>query len=158
MTVTARYRASARPPTPCAHGLACWLMRAQHERFTCAALAPDTLTPKRARDVVGRALNAWRLPRLREGALLVTSELTTNALRHGRIGSDAVNLRLYVEFGRLVFEVEDFSPHPPEVKRLAEARDGGGGFGLHLVDDLADDWGHEFLTGARKRVWASWKI
>ena len=71
--------------------------------------------------------------------MLLVSELVTNAVRHAR--SDRFEVRLEVRPELLRLEVHDegegFSP------RLAPSGDAGGGFGLHIVDRLADRWGVE---------------
>jgi anti-sigma regulatory factor (Ser/Thr protein kinase) len=149
-------------PTRCRHGLRCELARAQHERFECGAFPADAFAPKRSRHLARLALAAWGLPKLGDAVMEVASELTTNAWRHGAAaGSKAVtrlDVRVFVEDGQFVFEVEDESPDAPTVKTLIEARNSGSGFGMNLVRDLADDWGTEFLVGKRKRVWAAWKL
>jgi len=94
------------------------------------------------------------LPRLRPACLdtlrLLASEVVTNAIRHGPGGSEAtVIMRVQVVGERAHVEVEDtgggFSPPgPPKA-------DGSGGWGLYLVDKLADRWGVE--DGPPTRVW-----
>lgn len=80
----------------------------------------------------------------RADATLMTSELVTNALVHG-IGT--ISLRLDVEPGALRIEVSDqgnvaLAPSPSPGAH--------GGWGLRIVDQLADDWG--VLAGSTK-VW-----
>jgi serine/threonine-protein kinase RsbW len=80
----------------------------------------------------------------RADAALMVSELVTNALQHG-IGT--ISLRIDVEPGGLRVEVSDqgqldLSPSP-----TAGAH---GGWGLRIVDELADEWG--VLSGST-RVW-----
>jgi anti-sigma regulatory factor (Ser/Thr protein kinase) len=80
----------------------------------------------------------------REDAALMVSELVTNALQHG-IG--AITLRIDVDARAVRVEVADegnvaVSPTP--------APGAHGGWGLRLVDQLADTWG--VLEGST-RVW-----
>jgi hypothetical protein len=144
-------------PTRCMHGPRCDLARAVHEHFECIALPPDGLAPKRARHLVKLALAAWNLSDLEDDATKVASELTTNSLRHGR-SVTRIDSRVYIEAGQLIFEVEDNNPQPPVLKPLTAARTSGSGFGLHLVSDVSDDWGFEYITRDRKRVWAAWDL
>lgn len=94
------------------------------------------------------------LPNLRPACLetlrLLVSEVVTNAIRHGPRGSDAATvMRVEVLGDRVRVEIEDtgggFSPPgPPKA-------DGSGGWGLFLVDELADRWG--IRDGPPTRVW-----
>jgi anti-sigma regulatory factor (Ser/Thr protein kinase) len=80
----------------------------------------------------------------REDAALLVSELVTNALVHG-IGT--ITLRIDVEPAALRVEVSDegnvaLAPSPTPGAH--------GGWGLRIVDQLADEWG--VLAGSTK-VW-----
>ena len=83
-----------------------------------------------ARRFTRLTLLAWTDGAAVDDALLVVTELATNALTHG--GGDPV-LRLSVEGGDIRVEVFDDNPAPP-VRRPAGA---DGGWGLALVDRLA---------------------
>jgi anti-sigma regulatory factor (Ser/Thr protein kinase) len=78
---------------------------------------------------------------------LVVSELITNALLHTDTAAD---LRATVTDGAIHIEVHDSAPSPPH-KRAA--RGAGGGFGLHIVEAIAVDWGWR-RTPDGKVVWA----
>ena len=83
-------------------------------------------------------------PRKREDAALMVSELVTNALLHG---TGTISLRIDDEASMLRVEVSDegsvaLAPCPTPGDH--------GGWGLHIVDQLADDWG--VLQGSTK-VW-----
>lgn len=75
--------------------------------------------------------------------MLLVSELVTNAVRHAC--SEDFEVRLEVKPDLLRLEVHDggdgFEP------RIAPSEDGGGGYGLFLVDRLADRWGVERDAG-----------
>ena len=79
--------------------------------------------------------------------MLLVSELVSNAVRHAACGS--FELRLSVRPERLRLEVHDdgsgFSPV------VAPRRDGTGGYGLFIVQQLADRWGVECENGSS--VW-----
>lgn len=68
-----------------------------------------------------------------DAVLLVVSELVTNAARH--TGALA-RLRLRVDAGGLSVAVEDGDPRPPVPR--APDMGGGGGFGWHMVERLAE--------------------
>jgi anti-sigma regulatory factor (Ser/Thr protein kinase) len=78
---------------------------------------------------------------------LVVSELVTNALLHTQTPTD---LRATVTEGAIHIEVHDRASVPP---RTREAQGAGGGFGLHIVDAIAVDWGWR-ATPDGKVVWA----
>ncbi len=103
-----------------------------------------------ARQATRDALATWRLAYLEETAVLLVSELVTNAVRHAR-GSDTITLELQAAGTRLRIEVQDADPRWPQPRTPAGFD--GSGFGLMLVDALAGKWGvRETVTG--KAVWA----
>ena len=114
---------------------------------------PDSVG--RARDAVGQLeseLSARRMGDLR----LLVSEVVTNSIRHaGMQASDVIRLRFSTSGGSLRVEVADngkgFEPEPrgPDLSRP-------GGWGLYLVEQLAERWGVE--TGARTLVWFELKL
>ena len=86
-----------------------------------------------------------------DDARLLLSELVTNAVRHSGLGAgDTIGLEVSATSGLLRAEVTDggrgFEPAPRTAPRLE-----AGGWGLHLVDRLADRWGVD--RGATVRVW-----
>jgi anti-sigma regulatory factor (Ser/Thr protein kinase) len=95
-----------------------------------------------ARRAMSRAAVLWRLDReMTEIALLLVSELATNAIRHG---SPPIRLSLRLdrdrlERDRLRVEVTDSSPSLPELSHPAP--DQIGGRGLQIVQLLAARWG-----------------
>jgi anti-sigma regulatory factor (Ser/Thr protein kinase) len=102
-----------------------------------------------ARQVTRETLTAWRVPHLEETAVLLVSELVTNAVRHARTGGLAIALRLEAAWLRI--EVHDADPHEPR-QRAPGALDESG-FGLLLIEALAGKWGvQQTITG--KAVWA----
>jgi anti-sigma regulatory factor (Ser/Thr protein kinase) len=85
----------------------------------------------------------------REGLLLVFEELASNAIRHG--GGD-VRALIVAGRGGWLLDLSDEAPDRPPVP--AVDRDPAlGGMGLHLVAQLATDFGWERRPG-RKHVWA----
>ncbi len=71
---------------------------------------------------------------------LIVSELVTNAVRHGSANpQDRILVRLSVADGSIHGEVED-SGGSFDGTRRPLTRDQTGGFGLHIIDQLASDW------------------
>ena len=102
----------------------------------------------RARRVLTRALHEWGIDGDHANvAVLLTSELVTNAIRHGVA---PVRLRAGLERARLRVEVDD------EADGTVAPRDAAptdlDGRGLHLVECLSDRWGCRSDTTG-KRVW-----
>jgi anti-sigma regulatory factor (Ser/Thr protein kinase) len=90
-----------------------------------------------ARRAMAHAAELWRLDReLTETALLLVSELATNAIRHG---TPPVRLSLRLERNRLRVEVTDSSPALPELTNAEP--DQTSGRGLQIVQQLAGAWG-----------------
>jgi len=90
------------------------------------------------------------LPReLIDIALLLTSELVTNAVKYG---GDRIILTVRDEPKALWVEVYDSGPRRPQIGTGASQAEGGRG--LLLVDSLADDWGTSgSAEGRGKVVW-----
>lgn len=85
-----------------------------------------------------------------ETAVLLVNELVTNSVRH--TSSATITLVLRPESAGLMALVEDEDPGYP---RPGESGDGElSGFGLLVVDRLADEWGWDVdVTNHRKQVW-----
>ncbi|MFF1912055.1 ATP-binding protein [Streptomyces sp. NPDC058239] len=108
-----------------------------------------------SRDFVTGVLVEWELHPLVEDIKLCVSELATNALLHGAPpGREfCVGLHRGEELVRL--EVRDSGPGQPAVQRPDD--DACSGRGLHLVSELADDFGvDDHVVG--KTVWLVFKI
>jgi anti-sigma regulatory factor (Ser/Thr protein kinase) len=80
-------------------------------------------------------------------AMVLTSELVTNAVVHART---QVDVRVELDDGRMRVEVADGDPRMP--RPVAYAADDLGGRGLYLVEQLASDWGSDRADGG-KIVW-----
>ena len=109
---------------------------AEHLDEAHLRLAPQPLSVARARSAVRRLLERGGRADLVETAVLLVSELVTNALLHAgthidltaRLGADGVRV-----------EVGDGSPHLPSRRRYAATA--GTGRGLMMLDSMAADWG-----------------
>jgi anti-sigma regulatory factor (Ser/Thr protein kinase) len=101
-----------------------------------------------ARRHVRAAVAAWGLPVDQDVAILLTSELVTNAVRH--VTGQAVTLALSCSNDHLRVDVHDSSRFLPVL--TAAAADAEAGRGLMLVATLAADWGY-YRTPAGKGVY-----
>jgi anti-sigma regulatory factor (Ser/Thr protein kinase) len=105
------------------------------------------------------AVAAWLSPQVADQVLddaqLLVSELVTNSVRHAQLAAGAT-VRVTVEIceGFVRLEVED--PGDVAIGAVAPDREHGGGFGLFLVEALAQRWGsnHDGSTC----VWAELAI
>jgi serine/threonine-protein kinase RsbW len=104
-----------------------------------------------ARQLTREALIAWQRADLEETAVLIVSELVTNAVRHASTGGSLVALRLEIDGTSVRIEVHDEDPRWPQPS-TPDALDESG-FGFVLVNALASKWGvSDTATG--KAVWA----
>ena len=118
------------------------------ERVT--TLAPHPASAAVARRFVRDVLVEGERAAWVERAELAVSELVTNAIVHA--GSQPVVL-LDVSAGHVAVRVQDGSDAPPLVKPPTQGE--AGGFGVRLVDQMADRWGVEIELGVGKSVWFS---
>jgi anti-sigma regulatory factor (Ser/Thr protein kinase) len=101
-----------------------------------------------ARRFVRSTLQSWELDQLVEAAVLVVSELATNAVLHAR---SSFLVRLTVDHrGALRVEVVDASTKRPQRRPFTPGSTTGRG--LSIVEDLVSDWGVEPVEGG-KVVW-----
>ena len=77
-------------------------------------------------------------PPLLETMRLLVTELIANSVKHA--GSDAVGLKVVVARSAVLVEVRDQGPGFEPADR-EEGQDESSGWGLFLVDRLADRWG-----------------
>ena len=128
---------------------ACPDRQGETRRLMRLALPPDVPTVRLARQATRDTLAAWQLSHLEDAAVLLVSELVTNAVRHAR-DTGAIGLELASVGTGLRMEVQDGDPH----WRLkpSSADDDESGFGFVLVDSLAGRWGIRRVS-AGKAVW-----
>ena len=120
------------------------------ERSLRLALPPDVPAVRLARQATRDALAAWELRHLEDTAVLLVSELVTNAVQHA-VDTGAIGLELTISGSRLLLEVQDGDPTWRPMPGLAECDESG--YGFVLVDSLAGRWGVRRVC-AGKAVWA----
>lgn len=102
-----------------------------------------------ARRFVELKLKEWKLDRLLDDALLVISELVTNAITHA---ASSCRIRLSVNSTTLRIDVVDGGTGTPEPQPPSDTQEHGRG--LHMVDAVTSAWGLEDVPGQGKLVWA----
>lgn len=130
-----------------ASGIAGEMLEPTSESFSMAVPC-DPRAPAAVRDALDRREDiGWVLG----DAMLVASELVTNAVLHsGCSGDETIEVCVEVRSERLRISVRD----PGRSGRNAEVRAGQpvGGWGLRVVEQLAERWGSERTEGYQ--VWA----
>lgn len=113
-------------------------------RHFTVLLSPTPRGARLGRLLATEQLRSWGLPL--DPAENVIAELAVNAATHGRVPGRDFRLTLYVVARTLRVEVTDTRAEC--LPRL------GTGYGLRLVDALADRWGVAAGPSPRKTVWA----
>ncbi len=116
---------------------------------TVTTLPPTGRSAAAARRTIERALDEADLRGLLDEALLLVTELVTNAVVHA--GTE-IELRIETAPEGLRVEVVDRSPGSLPVIQPAPAETREGGRGVFLLDALADEWGTRHFSGG-KSVW-----
>jgi anti-sigma regulatory factor (Ser/Thr protein kinase) len=89
---------------------------------------------------------------MRQRLALLLSELVTNAIQHGGAGPhETIQVRLTSDTKRVRVEVHDPGSHAGAPTDRLEAETGG--YGLLLVDRLADGWGRENTGAGGSLAW-----
>lgn len=113
-----------------------------------ATVRPDISAARQARDLLRRSACATHPRPHPDAAVLLLSEVVTNAVRHG---SAPIHLSVECD-GRqgLVVRVSDAGLSLPRLRPVAGADEGGRG--MWLVDQLSEAWGVD-VTPHGKAVW-----
>jgi anti-sigma regulatory factor (Ser/Thr protein kinase) len=125
-------------------------------------LIPGPESVKAARDFTAATLGGWKLEALVEEAVIVASELVTNAIRHGTCPSGpntdvaSVMLAWQRHDGRIICVVTDGSAMPPVLEQADISAESGRG--LQVVHALAAAWGWVLLGACEKAVWAAFQL
>ncbi|WP_043267806.1 ATP-binding protein [Streptomyces sp. CT34] len=135
--------------------------------FAACALSGSACTVAQARQFTRTTLQGWRMcPGLAENAVLIVSELVTNALRYGADDHTRRTanyphtepfchawLALTRQERSVLCAVSDAGAAAPVLRAQEELAESGRG--LHLVDLLSDAWGWTPPDHAGKTVWAT---
>jgi anti-anti-sigma regulatory factor len=116
-------------------------------------LTPEEHPPRSARAFVGTVCTRWRLSGIVDDAVLLTSELVTNAVVHA---DGAAQLALRLCRNQLTIAVRDetdLRPQPRPAHPLQEH-----GRGLHLVEALTSADGAYALPRGGKVVWCTFQV
>jgi anti-sigma regulatory factor (Ser/Thr protein kinase) len=90
-----------------------------------------------------RSLARWLGPQTADDVELLVTELATNGVKHARtVDGNRITMDARVDPGRLRVEVRDGGHGFEHDWRRSEGAEPGG-WGLMLVEDLADSWGIE---------------
>jgi anti-sigma regulatory factor (Ser/Thr protein kinase) len=125
-------------------------------------LASGPEAPKRAREFTTATLRDWELDALVNDAVIIASELVTNAIRHGSRRASQGTSHQQVELAwqrhltQVICAVIDGSATPPVL--AAAELDAECGRGLLVVQALAAGWGWTMLGPAQKAVWAALEL
>jgi anti-sigma regulatory factor (Ser/Thr protein kinase) len=111
-----------------------------------ASFPPERHAPHDVRMFMRERLTEWHAEDLEETAQILISELVSNVVRHA---NSTIELDVNYDNGVLRVEVRDGSSIVPAIKDLAGAE---GGFGLRIVEAVADEWGVSQLSTG-KAVW-----
>jgi len=108
-------------------------------------------------------LHEWQLESLTEDAVVIASELATNAIVHGTPAATrdtakgaeraCVELSWCLQASRLICVVTDQAGTPPAM--AAQDPEAESGHGLQIVGALAVAWGWTILSTGEKAVWAA---
>jgi anti-sigma regulatory factor (Ser/Thr protein kinase) len=134
-------------------------LSATTDRLRRITLPPIPESARTAREFTAAALRAWHLDPLISDAVLIASELVTNAISHGapRGGEAAgyVELTWSYQVSRLICVITDHAAEPPVMVPADVCADAESGHGLRIVGALAAAWGWTMLGTGDKAVWAA---
>ena len=132
------------------------MLSATTDRQRRITLPPVPESAKVAREFTAATLRNWHLDPLISDAVLIASELVTNAINHGSQQDQPgapVELTWSYQVSRLICVITDRAAEPP-VASPADP-DAESGYGLQIVGALAAAWGWTMLGTGEKAVWAA---
>lgn len=105
-------------------------------------LPATVVAPAAARASLDAAVTSPIAERALETARLLITELVTNSIRHAVMPHDPM-IRLEIDTDNRLLRVEVHDAGREITDLLPTERPIGGGYGLRLVDQLADRWGSD---------------
>jgi anti-sigma regulatory factor (Ser/Thr protein kinase) len=136
------------------------MLSATTDRLCRITLPPVPESARTAREFTVSCLRKWRLDPLTSDAVLIASELVTNAISHGTPRGEHetaghVELTWSYQVSRLICVITDRAVQPPVMAPVDAGLDAEGGHGLQIVAALAAAWGWTMLGTGEKAVWAA---
>ena len=129
-------------------------------------LDPVPESARAAREFTVATLHEWQLESVTEDAVVIASELATNAILHGTPAATratangaeraCVELSWCLQASRLICVVTDQAGTPPAT--AAHDPEAESGHGLQIVGALAVAWGWTILGTGEKAVWAALEL
>ena len=134
------------------------MLSATTDRQVRITLPPVPESAGVAREFTAAALRKWHLDPLISDAVLIASELVTNAIDHGTAHGDTegpglVELTWSYQISRLICVITDRATEAPVI--APPDTDAESGHGLQIVAALAAAWGWTMLGTGEKAVWAA---
>jgi anti-sigma regulatory factor (Ser/Thr protein kinase) len=117
-------------------------------RTASTSLPPEPSSARACRRFLTAALAQWGADQFADDAVLLLSELVTNAVLHARTDIEVI---VRLDGNVLRVEVTDGNPQLPNVRHYSVLS--GTGRGLALVAGTARDWAAERLPAGGKKVW-----
>jgi anti-sigma regulatory factor (Ser/Thr protein kinase) len=117
-------------------------------RTASTSLPPEPASARACRRFLVAALEEWGADQFADEAVLLLSELVTNAVVHA--GTE-IQVVITLDGDVLRVEVRDDNPRIPKVKHFSMLS--GTGRGLALVAGTAQQWDVERLPDGGKKVW-----
>ena len=125
-----------------------WAMAMQEARVL---FRPDATAPAMGRRILD-GMGDGLAPSMLEDARLLLTELITNAIQHGHLErGDRISVTVRREAAGIIVEVADPGdgiPQPSDNDRGSES-----GWGLTLLERLADEWGVEPVPDGGTLAW-----
>jgi anti-sigma regulatory factor (Ser/Thr protein kinase) len=116
-------------------------------------LDPDPESARAAREFTVATLSGWNLENLADEAVIIATELVTNAIKHGAaVGHGQVELAWQRHATRVICIVVDGSARPPVLAAADVSAESGRG--LLVIEALAASWGWMMVGATQKAVWA----
>jgi anti-sigma regulatory factor (Ser/Thr protein kinase) len=136
------------------------MLSATTDRMCRISLAPVPESARTAREFTAACLRKWQLDPLISDAVLIASELVTNAISHGTPRGPGepggyVELTWSYQVSRLICVITDRGVEPPVMAPVDAEADAESGHGLRIVGALAASWGWTMLGTGEKAVWAA---